>query len=316
MMTSEPNLPWVEGSEDRLFKRLSIAFVIIFLILGIVLNNLTVPEIKQKQLVDVSPRLAKLILEKKKVPPPPPLKKVIKKEKPKPKKKVKKPEPKKPKPRKKEKPKPTPEPDSRAAAKKTAQQSGLIALSDDLADLRESFDFSDIADTPQLKTGKQAETVISTSKLLTAKASTGSGGIKTNTLQRKITTSELAQRKTSTVKSTIQSSKKISDKVNRQKNRNATRSQEEIERVFQKNKGSIDSIYNRELRKDPSLQGKVILELTIAPNGSVTKCTILSSELGHSKLEKRLVSKIKKFKFANKQVPVFIVKYPIDFLPS
>ena len=318
MIATEPNLPWAEGSEDRLFRRLVIVFIIIFMILGVILNNLSVPDIKQKKLVDISPRLAKLILEKKKIPPPPPLKKVIKKEEPKKKKEEKKPEPKKAKPKKevKAKPKPKPKIDKREAAKKTAQQSGLIALSDELADLRESFDFSDIADTPQLKTGKQAETVVSTSKLLTAKATAGSGGIKTNTLQRKIKTSELAQRQTSSVKSTIQSSKKIAEKVSNQKTRTATRSQEEIERVFQKNKGSIFSIYNRELRKDPSLQGKVVIELTIAANGTVTKCVIVSSELGHKKLEKRLVSKIKKFKFANKKVPVFIVKYPIDFLPS
>jgi periplasmic protein TonB len=320
MMTTEPNLPWVEGLEDRLFKYLVIIFIILFLVMGITLNNMSIPEIQQKKLVDIAPRLAKLILEKKKVPPPPPLKKIIKKEVPKKKKEEIKPEPKKPDPKPKKKaepkPKPVPKPDSRAAAKKTAQQAGLIALSDELADLRESFDFSDIADEPQLKTGKQAETVVSTSNLLTAKASTGSGGITTNTLERQITTSELAQRKTTTVKSSIQSNKKIVDKVTQQKTRTATRSQEEIERTFQKNKGAIFSIYNRELRKDPSLQGKVVIELTIAANGTVTKCLILSSELGHTKLEKRLVSKIKKFKFANKKVPVFIVKYPIDFLPS
>ncbi len=316
MMTTEPNLPWVEGQEDRLFKYLVIAFIIIFLLMGIIVNSLSVPEIQQKKLVDIAPRLAKLILEKKKIPPPPPLKKVIKKEEPKKKKEEKKPEPKKPEPKPKKKAKPKPKPDSRAAAKKTAQQSGLIALSDELADLRESFDFSDIADEPQIKTGKQAETVIPTSVLLTAKASSGSGGIKTNTLERQVKTSELAQRKTSSVKSSIQSDKTITAKVTQQKTRTASRSHEVIERVFQKNKGAIFSIYNRELRKDPSLQGKIVFELTIAANGSVIKCIILSSELKHKKLEKRLISKIKKFKFANKKVDVFIVTYPIDFLPS
>jgi len=164
--------------------------------------------------------------------------------------------------------------------------------------------------------GKQAETVISPRDILTAKASKGSGGIRTNTLKRQVKGSELAQRKTSSVKSNIESGAKIAAKTSSQKGRSATRSQEEIERVFQKNKGAIFSLYNRELRKDPSLQGKVIIELTIAPNGKVTKCSIISSELGHKKLEKRLVSKIKKFKFANKKVPVITVTYPIDFLPS
>jgi protein TonB len=302
MIAMEPNLPWEEAQEDRLFNRMVIAFVFIFLLLGIILNNLSLPEVQQKQLLDVSPRLAKLIMEKIKIPPPPPLKKVIKK----PEKKTK----------AAPKPKPVAKPDSRAAAKKTAQQSGLIALSDELADLRESFDFSDIAEQPQQKTGKQAETVMSTSAMLMAKASRGSDGIKTDTLNRKIDSSELRQRKTSNITSTIDSSGNLSGRTGKQKSSTASRNQEEIERVFQKNKGAIFSIYNRELRKDPSLQGKVVIELTIAPNGTVTRCTIISSELGHKKLEKRLLSKIKKFKFASKNVPVITVTYPIDFLPS
>lgn len=307
----EANLPWVEGKEDRLFRRLVIAFIIIFMLLGVIMNRIMLPEIEQKKLVDVAPRLAKLIMEKQKQPPPPP---------PPPKKEEKKPEPeKKPevkKPEVKAKPKPKPKPDTRAAAREKAQQSGLIALSDELSDLRESFDFSDINSLPQKKTGKQAETVVSTTDLLTARATQGSGGIKTNSLNRQINTSELAQRQTSNVKSSIESSDKIVAKASSSSTRSATRSQEEIERVFQKNKGAIFSIYNRELRKDPSLQGKVIVELTIASNGRVTKCVIVSSELGHDKLEKRLISKIKKFQFASKNVPVITVSYPIDFLPS
>ncbi len=311
----EPNLPWVEGSEDRLFKRMVILFSIVFMLLGFIINQLSVPEVEQKKLVEVAPRLAKLILDKKKVPPPPPLKKVIKKPEPKKPKAKDKPKP-KPKPKKVVKKKPAPAPDKRAAAKKQAQQAGLIALSDELADLRDSFDFSDIADTPQIKVGKQAQTTISTSKLLTAKATQGSGGIATQSLTRKIKTSELAQRRTTAVRSNIQSKEKIKASAGNKKTRNATRSQEEIERVFQKNKGAIFSIYNRELRKDPSLQGKVVVELTIAPNGKVTKAVIVSSELNHKKLEKRLLSKIKKFRFASKQVPAITVSYPIDFLPS
>ena len=303
-----PDLPWIEGKEDRFFKRLTTISVIVFMLLGVILNSLTLPEIQQKQLEDVAPRLAKLILEKKKIPPPPPLQKVINKpeEKKLPEKSAKKPLP---------KPKAAAKPDSHAAAKKTAQQSGLIALSDELADLRESFDVSDISDLKQQKTGKQAETVISTSDMLLAKASTGSDGIKANTLTHD-TSSNLTQRRTSNVSSSIASSGKITASAGQRQSHTASRNQEEIERVFQKNKGAIFSIYNRELRKDPSLQGKVIVELTIAANGIVTKCTIISSELNHKKLEKRLISKIKKFKFTSKNVPVITVTYPIDFLPS
>jgi periplasmic protein TonB len=307
----ELSLPWVEGKEDRLFRRMALALVILSLILGFIINSVILPEPKQRKLADVSPRLAQLIQEKKKLPPPPPPKPEKKEEK---KAKEKKKEPEKPKP--KQKPKPEPKPDSRAAAKKRAQQSGLIALSDELSDLRESFDFSDIADLPQQKTGNQAETIVSTSDVLTAKATQGSGGIASNTLNRQIKGSELAQRQTtSKVESKIASKTQLA-KASSSKQRGARRSEEEIALVFQKHKGEINNIYNRELRKDPTLQGRVVFELTIAPNGTVTKCVIISSELGNDKLEKRLISKIRKFKFANKKVPVTVAPYSFDFVPS
>lgn len=301
----ESNLPWVEGPEDKLFKRLLITLVVLFLIAGIVLNSLTLPPVEKKQLADVSPRLAKLILQKKKIPPPVPIKKEEKKI----------PEKKVVKPKKQNKPK---TPEVKKAAKEVAQQSGLIALSDELADLRESFDFEQLATQPQIKADTQTKPTVDSSRLLSQKASKGSGGIQTSTINRKITNSELAQRQTGSVKSSIENSEKIQQQSTATKSKSAlaARNSEEIERVFQKNKGSLFNIYNRALRKDPSLQGKLVLELTIAGNGSVTKCVVVSSELNDQRLEKRIVSKVKKFKFANLKVPAISVTYPIDFLPS
>ena len=66
----------------------------------------------------------------------------------------------------------------------------------------------------------------------------------------------------------------------------ASRSREEIELVFDRNKGAIFALYNRALRRDPSLEGKLVLRLTIAPNGTVTMCEIVSSELGDEELER------------------------------
>ena len=67
----EPNLPWLDSREDRFFRALTIVMVILFLVMGIVMSLQTLPELVQKNLVDVSPRLAQLILEKQKVEPPP-----------------------------------------------------------------------------------------------------------------------------------------------------------------------------------------------------------------------------------------------------
>ncbi len=73
----------------------------------------------------------------------------------------------------------------------------------------------------------------------------------------------------------------------------ASRSIEEIKLVFERNKGAIYAIYNRALREDPSLQGKVVVELKIAPSGEVVDVRVLSSELKASELESKLLARIK-----------------------
>ncbi len=307
----EPNLPWVDHQEDRSFRRIMIVTLLLFLGAGVVLNSIKLPEVVQKNLVDVSPRLAKLILEKQKIKPPPP-----KKEKPKEAKK-KEPEKKKEKPKekKKEKKKEVNKPDAREVAKK----SGLIALSDELEDLRESFALDDVLKLPQQTSGKQEVKVATASDLLTSNAQKTSGGIKTDTLNRTIKTNELTQRQTTRVESKIESDGKKLAKASTSKSQQGTgakRSEDEIERVFQQNKGGIFNIYNRALRKNPSLAGQVVVELTIAPGGQVTAVKILSSELGDEALERKLMLKIKKFKFSNSSVAEITVTYPIDFLPS
>jgi protein TonB len=301
---NEPFLPWVESENDRRFRRMLIISILIFSVLGLIVSYIPVPEVEQKELKDVSPRLAKLILEKKHQPPPPaPKPKTKKKKEAKKKPAEKKPAEKKPQPKKRE------------SARKKAERTGLVALSDELADLRESFDMKSLQDNQlQQKVSKQAAPVTTASAVLTAKAGSGSGGINTGSLSRSTGGSELASRSTTNVTSSISS--RSANTTRSGNSRQAARGAEEIERVFQKNKGAIFTLYNRALRKDPSLQGKVVLELTIAPNGKVVKCRVVSSELGDPALERKLVARVKLFRFAAKSVEQITVTYPIDFLPS
>ena len=55
--------------------------------------------------------------------------------------------------------------------------------------------------------------------------------------------------------------------------------------MFTRNKGAIDAMYARALRDNPALQGKVVIELTIAPSGDITAARILSSELNDPEFE-------------------------------
>jgi TonB family protein len=296
----EPFLPWVESENDRRFKRYLITSLLVFMVLGLIWGNLPVPEVEQQEIQQIPPRLAKLILEKKKQPPPPvakPKAKTKKKEAP------------------KKKAKKKPQTKKQETARKVAESAGLVALSDELADLRESFDMASLQDNRlQQKVGKAAAPTTTSSTVLTAKATKGSGGINTGALSRNTGGQQLASRSTTNVTSTIPTRSTSSKRSGG--GRTAGRGEEEIERVFQKNKGAIFSLYNRELRKDPTLQGKVVMELTIAPNGKVVKCRIVSSELNNPTLERKLVSRVKLFRFAAKDVAQVTVSYPIDFLPS
>ena len=96
----------------------------------------------------------------------------------------------------------------------------------------------------------------------------------------------------------------------------ASRSIEEIKLVFERNKGAIYAIYNRALREEPSLQGRVVLELKIAPAGQVVDLRIVSSELKSDDLERKLLARIKQFDFGAKDVDAITVTWPVDFLPS
>ncbi|HEB57029.1 MAG TPA: TonB family protein [Gammaproteobacteria bacterium] len=302
-----PLLPWTETEYDRRFRIILLLCLLLSAIIGAIVPYLPRPQVKQQELQQISPRLARLILQKKQEPKP------IVAEKTKPKKADKKKQPEK-KTAQKKKLKKKKSVDKTAQARKQAQSSGLLAMQDELADLRNSFDVAAMQNhKPQQNKGKTRRQP-EPAAVLSAAAGKGSSGINTRNLKHSISGSQaLAARRSSQVKSSLEN---IEGAPEQRAGQKIARSQEEIELVFQKNKGAIYSIYNRALRRDPTLQGKVLLELTIAPNGRITRIRILSTELNAPKLEKRLLSRIKLFRFAARDVDTVTVTYPIDFLPS
>ena len=96
-----------------------------------------------------------------------------------------------------------------------------------------------------------------------------------------------------------------------------SRTDEEIQIVFDRYKSALYRIYNRELRKNPTLQGKMVLRLTIKPDGKVSACTVDSSDMDAPALDKKIAARVKKFNFGAKDgVPTITILYPIDFLPA
>lgn len=96
------------------------------------------------------------------------------------------------------------------------------------------------------------------------------------------------------------------------------RTDEEIQIVFDRYKATLYRIYNKELRKDPTLRGKLLLRLTIEPGGEVSLCEkVGSTDLASPELVAMIIDRVKKFNFGPKDgVPAITFTYPIDFLPA
>jgi outer membrane biosynthesis protein TonB len=96
-----------------------------------------------------------------------------------------------------------------------------------------------------------------------------------------------------------------------------SRTDEEIQIVFDRYKASFYRLYNRELRKDPTLQGQVVLRLTIEPDGSVSMCVLQSSDMHAPDLAAQVVDRVRTINFGAKEgVQALTIVYPIDFLPA
>jgi hypothetical protein len=98
--------------------------------------------------------------------------------------------------------------------------------------------------------------------------------------------------------------------------RRGGRSDEEIQIVFDRHKSALYRLYQRELRNDAALQGKVILRLTIEPDGSVSMAQVKSSEMEAPGLIADIVARVKGFNFGAKDVPAVTIVYPMNFLPA
>ena len=94
------------------------------------------------------------------------------------------------------------------------------------------------------------------------------------------------------------------------------RTDEEIQIVFDRYKSALYRLYNRELRKDPTLQGQMVLRLTIEPDGSVSFCQLHSTDMKAPELVTQVVDRVRTFDFGAKEVPAITIVYPIDFLPA
>jgi len=96
-----------------------------------------------------------------------------------------------------------------------------------------------------------------------------------------------------------------------------SRTDEEIQIVFDRYKAALYRLYNRELRKDPTLRGQMILHLTIEADGSVSMCELQASDMNAPELSAQVVERVRTINFGAKEgISAITIFYPIDFLPA
>ncbi|BBM04029.1 AgmX/PglI C-terminal domain-containing protein [Microbulbifer sp. GL-2] len=305
-------MPWhTKGEDEKRFRICVFASLFMAALLGYLVPLYVLPE-PETQVVEIPERLAKLVIEKKTKPKPPP-----KPEQTKPKKDEKKPKPKQEQKVAKQEPKPSKT--EKKQARKKAERAGVLAFKDNFQDLIQDDLDNRLGQQTQLSTaGKQENR--SQRSLITAAAAAGSGGINTAELSRNVggTGSSLGGVAFSRVESSIGTEgdfagedRPLSDGVG------PSRTDEEIQIVFDRYKASLYRIYNRELRNNPALQGKMVLKITIEPDGSVSRAEVESSDMDSPALNAKIVARVKRFNFGEKAgVPTITILFPIDFFPN
>jgi periplasmic protein TonB len=294
------DLPWEGDPESSArFRKILRVLLIVLLVFGIAFPLLPTP--KRTAIEEVPERLAHVMLENKPKPPPPPP----------------------PTPKEQEKPKIEPKVvvvkppvDQHELARKKAQKQ-LNQVKDELADLREVMDLTPL-ETKNLSGSVSADAHAERS-LITSKVGVGSGGITSANMSRGFGTGagSLTGHDTTAISSGIQrSGLNARGPAQSGGGGKAARSREEIELVFDRNKGRIYSLYARALRDNAELQGKLVLEFTIAPTGEVTMCRVVSSELKDAELERKIVALVRLFHFDPKDVDAVTTTKPIDFFPA
>ncbi len=80
--------------------------------------------------------------------------------------------------------------------------------------------------------------------------------------------------------------------------------------------GGIRYLYNRELRKNPDLEGKLTVSITISPEGLVSECHVTESSLEAPELVDAVLARIRKWTFPPVAKKPLTVTYPFVFFPS
>jgi outer membrane biosynthesis protein TonB len=307
-------MPWKKDSEsERRFRTLLLIAFLFYLVFGTVVALWKLPALQRPVVAVVPERLVSMLRKEPPIPEPVP-------DRPKEEKKADRSREKASDMPKEEQPRPTPS--ETQVARKRAEATGVLAFKESFRDL--------IEETPVAKLGAEAKLNNQSAAAGQARASRslvaipaaggagGSGGISNSGVSRNIGSGNGNRiggvgftRVESSMAGLGDGSRPLSSGPG------PARTDEEIQIVFDKYKASLYRMYNAELRKEPTLRGKILLRITIEPGGEVSACTMQSSDLASPELIAQVVERVKKFNFGPKEnVPKTTILYPIDFLPG
>ncbi|MGI2038524.1 AgmX/PglI C-terminal domain-containing protein [Shewanella frigidimarina] len=304
------------SKQDKLFKQILWLLLLVYVVFAVVVPMLEQVELPREVKEQVPPQLAKIILQEKQLPPP--VKPEVKPPEPLPE-----PEPAPPEEKAPEKPveqavKPqVVQPVTRDAAKQKASTSGLAAMKDELFSMREAFDVKPAAQRKLDQTTAQEVKV--KRDLLARAANKQTDSLAKSTISQTVAAESLSGNQTQQIRlakeEVLASQGAVSEKAS-QASQGGQRSEAALRRTLEANKSRLYSLYNRALRKDPFLKGKVMFEIVIQPNGNISKVTIKSSELNNPKLERQLTLVLRSISFPAEKVALMTTIWAIDFFPS
>jgi len=295
-------MPWARGGEDdQRFRKSLAGSLLLSVLLGLLLPLIDLPIPDAWEAIDVPERLTQLIREERPLPPAP--------------KPQLRPEPSETQPQEVVD---TLQPEPPKTIKPEAEPAGILAFREKFSGLAENVAVARLGSNARINGSGQTGSSRTQRNLVATQATQSSGGINVSTLSRDIgsgTGEGIAgvqvARATSTIGGGGQSDRPLSGGPG------PSRSDEEIQIVFDRHKAALYRLYNRELRRNPTLQGQMVLRLTIEPDGSVSLCELKSSDMNAPSLAGQVVGRVKTFDFGAKDgIPPITIVYPIDFLPA
>ena len=311
-------MPWARGNEeDRRFKKSLGSSLAASAALAILVGSIAIPLIERDRIIEVPERVARLVQQNRAQPQPEPepiFEEVL-------------PEPEPEELAETLPEETTPEVSNEPAVADTAEvdtkeqvkSKGILAFRDSFASRASLRAGTQTGNHASFTNAGEDATGRPTRDMVTTNASGSSGGINLASISRNVGGGGqgIEGVEVSRVASSIGSGGNGTSDRPRSGGVYAGRTDEEIQIVFDRYKASLYRLYNRELRKNPTLRGQITLKLTIEPDGSVSFCITQSSDMNAPMLADQVVERVIGFDFGAKEdiVAVTII-YPIDFLPA